>query len=153
MLVVHEARSEEEALRLANASPFGLGASIWTADKYKGARMARELQTGMVWMNDHLVARSAPQVPWGGVKGSGIGRSRGAIALRTCAEPKVVTWDPPIGRPAWWFPYDETLVSAARTIVGLRSTREADREEAMRRGAGALAKATGRWLRTLRSGR
>ena len=108
----------------------------------------------MVWMNDHLVARSAPQVPWGGVKGSGIGRSRGAIALRTCAEPKVVTWDPPIGRPAWWFPYDETLVSAARTIVGLRSSargrpRGGDEATAPRR----CAKATGRWLRTLRSGR
>jgi succinate-semialdehyde dehydrogenase/glutarate-semialdehyde dehydrogenase len=153
VLVVHEARSEEDAIRLANASPFGLGASVWTADRYKGARIARELQAGMVWMNDHLVARSAPQVPWGGVKGSGIGRSRGAIALRTCAEPKVVTWDPPIGRPAWWFPYDETLVSAVRTVVGLRSAREADREQALKHGAAALAKATGRWLRTLRSGR
>ncbi len=153
VLVVHEARSEEEAIRLANASPFGLGASVWTADRFKGARIARELQVGMVWMNDHLVARSAPQVPWGGVKGSGIGRARGAIALRTCAEPKVITWDPPIGRPAWWFPYDETLVSAARTVVGLRSGREADRGKAVKLGGVALAKATGRWVRTLRSGR
>ncbi len=95
VLVVHEAGSEEEAIRLANASAFGLGASVWTADRFKGARIARELQTGMVWMNDHLVARSAPQVPWGGVKGSGIGRSRGAVALRTCAEPKVDHLGPP----------------------------------------------------------
>ena len=153
VLVVHEASSEDEAIRMANASPFGLGASVWTADRFKGARIARELQVGMVWMNDHLVARSAPQVPWGGVKGSGIGRARGAIALRTCAEPKVVTWDPPIGRPAWWFPYDETLVTAARTVVGLRSARDTDREQALKRGGAALAKATGRWARTLRSGR
>ncbi len=153
VLVVHEAGSEEEAIRLANASAFGLGASVWTADRFKGARIARELQTGMVWMNDHLVARSAPQVPWGGVKGSGIGRSRGAVALRTCAEPKVITWDPPIGRPAWWFPYDETLVGAARTVVGLRSARDADRRQALRQGAAALADATARWMRTLRSGR
>ena len=107
----------------------------------------------MVWMNDHLVARSAPQVPWGGVKGSGIGRTRGAIALRTCAEPKVVTWDPPVGRPAWWFPYDATLVSAARAVVGLRSARDADREQALKHGSAAMARATGRWVRTLRSGR
>ena len=153
VLVVHEARNEEDAIRLANASPFGLGASIWTADRYKGARIARELQVGMVWMNDHLVARSAPQVPWGGVKASGMGRARGAIALRTCAEPKAITWDPPVGRPAWWFPYDETLVRAARTVVGLRSARESDREQALKTGGAALAKATGRWLRTLRSGR
>ncbi len=153
VLVVHEAGSEEEAIRLANASALGLGASIWTADRFKGRRIARELHVGMVWMNDHLVARSAPQVPWGGVKGSGIGRARGAIALRTCAEPKVVTWDPPIGRPAWWFPYDAALVGAARAVVGLRSARDSDREQALKHGSAALAKVAGRWVRTLRSGR
>jgi len=153
LLVVHQADSEEAAIRIANATPLGLGASVWTADRYKGRRIARELQVGMVWMNDHLVARSAPQVPWGGVKGSGIGRTRGAIALRTCAEPKVVTWDPPVGRPAWWFPYDATLVSAARAVVGLRSARDADREQALKHGSAAMARATGRWVRTLRSGR
>lgn len=152
VLVVHRAESEEEAIALANASPLGLGASIWTADRFKGARIARELQVGMVWMNDHLVARSAPQVPWGGVKASGLGRAQGTIALRTCAEPKVVTWDPPIGRPAWWFPYDEQLVRAARTVIGLRSRRDADREDALRE-SGPLLRVTGRWLRTLRSGR
>ena len=49
-------------------------------------------------------------MPWGGVARRGLGRARGAIALRTCAEPKVVTWDPPRGRAFWWFPYDATLV-------------------------------------------
>ena len=126
---------------------------MWTADRFKGARIARELQVGMVWMNDHLVARSAPQVPWGGVKGSGFGRARGAVALRTCAEPKVVTWDPPVGRPAWWFPYDETLERAARTVLGLRSARDSDREQAIRDGGGALLRQVGRWARALRSGR
>ena len=153
VLVVHRADTEDEAIRLANASPLGLGASVWTADRFKGARIARELQVGMVWMNDHLVARSAPQVPWGGVKGSGIGRARGAIALRTCAEPKVVTWDPPVGRPAWWFPYDETLERAARTVLGLRSARDSDRERAVKDGGAALFRQTGRWARALRSGR
>jgi succinate-semialdehyde dehydrogenase/glutarate-semialdehyde dehydrogenase len=153
VLVVHRAEDEEEAIRLANASQSGLGASVWTADRFKGARIARELQVGMVWMNDHLVARSAPQVPWGGVKGSGIGRARGAIALRTCAEPKVVTWDPPVGRPAWWFPYDETLERAARAVLGLRSARDSDRERALREGGAALFRQTGRWARALRSGR
>lgn len=153
ILTVLEASSESEAIRLANASPFGLGASVWTADRFKGERVARELQAGMVWMNDHLVARSAPQVPWGGVKGSGFGRARGAVALRTCAEPKVVTWDPSFGRPAWWFPYDATLVRAGRAVVGLRSARAAEREQALKHGWGPLASTTVRWLRTLRSSR
>ena len=149
ILAVLEASSEADAIRLANASPFGLGASVWTQDRFKGQRIARELQAGMVWMNDHLVARTAPQVPWGGVKGSGFGRARGAVALRTCAEPKVVTWDPSFGRPAWWFPYDETLVRAGRAVAGLRSARGSDREQALKQGWGPLASTTVRWLRTL----
>ena len=110
---------------------------MWTADRFSGERIARELRAGMVWMNDHLPTRSAPQVPWGGVGGSGLGRARGAIALRTCAEPKVVTWDPPVGHPAWWFPYDGALARAARGVAGLRSARDADRERAWREDAAA----------------
>jgi succinate-semialdehyde dehydrogenase/glutarate-semialdehyde dehydrogenase len=150
VLVVEPAASEDEAIARANAAVQGLGASVWTADRYKGARIARELRVGMVWMNDHLVARSAPQVPWGGVGGAGIGRARGAIALRTCAEPRVVTWDPPVGRPVWWFPYDAALVKAARAVAGLRSARDVDRSRAWRRDGLALLRVSGRWLRSWR---
>jgi acyl-CoA reductase-like NAD-dependent aldehyde dehydrogenase len=150
VLVVEAVSSEEAAIARANEVDPGLGASVWTADRYKGSRIARELRVGMVWMNDHLIARSAPQVPWGGVGGAGIGRARGAIALRTCAEPKVVTWDPPIGRPAWWFPYDGQLVRAVRAVAGLRSARDADRERALREDTLPLLRVTGRWLRAMR---
>jgi acyl-CoA reductase-like NAD-dependent aldehyde dehydrogenase len=150
VLVVEAVASEDEAIARANEAVQGLGASVWTADRYKGARIARELRVGMVWMNDHLVARSAPQVPWGGVGGAGIGRARGAIALRTCAETRVVTWDPPVGRPVWWFPYDAALVKAARAVAGLRSARDVDRSRAWRRDGLALMRVTGRWLRSWR---
>jgi acyl-CoA reductase-like NAD-dependent aldehyde dehydrogenase len=150
VLAVHAVESEEAAIAGANDSALGLGASVWTADRFKGARIARELHVGMVWMNDHLVSRSAPQLPWGGVGGSGFGRARGAIALRTAAEPKVVTWDPPAGRPFWWFPYDTTLVRAARAIGELRSARDADRERGLRAGGVPIARVVVRALRTLR---
>jgi acyl-CoA reductase-like NAD-dependent aldehyde dehydrogenase len=150
VLAVHRVDGEAAAIAAANDADFGLGASVWTADRFKGARMARELRVGMVWMNDHVVTRGAPQIPWGGVGGSGLGRARGAIALRTCAEPKVVTWNPPVGRPAWWFPYDASLVRAARAIGELRSVRDADRERGLRGGALPLARVAGRALRTLR---
>ncbi|HSD79455.1 MAG TPA: aldehyde dehydrogenase family protein [Solirubrobacteraceae bacterium] len=153
VLVVSTVDDEDDAIARANDVDLALGASVWTADRPKGERIAHELRASMVWMNDHLVARTAPQVPWGGVGGSGVGRARGAIALRTCAEPKVVTWDPPIGRPAWWFPYDRALARAARGVAGLRSARDADRDRALREDALPLARVTGRWLRALRSGR
>jgi acyl-CoA reductase-like NAD-dependent aldehyde dehydrogenase len=141
---------EEDAITAANDSTLGLGASVWTADRYKGERIARELQVGMVWMNDHHIARSAPQLPWGGVHGSGIGRARGAIALRTCAEPKVITWDPPRGKAFWWFPYDRALARTVRAVAHLRSTRDADRERGLRDGAAPALTVAARTLRTLR---
>lgn len=150
VLVVTTVDTEEEAIRVANDCSAGLGASVWTADRYKGARIARELQVGMVWMNDHLVTRSAPQLPWGGVKGSGIGRARGAIALRTCAEPKVLTWSPPVpaaARPFWWFPYDDALERTGRAISELRSIRDRDRERALRQGTPPMIKVARRALR------
>jgi acyl-CoA reductase-like NAD-dependent aldehyde dehydrogenase len=141
---------EEDAIAAANDSALGLGASVWTADRYKGTRIARQLRVGMVWMNDHHVARSAPQLPWGGVRGSGIGRARGAIALRTCAEPKVVTWDPPRGKAFWWFPYDRALARTVRAVARLRSTRDADRERGLRQGAAPAVTVARRTLRSLR---
>jgi acyl-CoA reductase-like NAD-dependent aldehyde dehydrogenase len=141
---------ETAAIAGANASTLGLGASVWTADRYKGERIARELRVGMVWMNDHQVARAAPQLPWGGVRGSGIGRARGAVALRTCAEPKVVTWDPRVGEAFWWFPYDRALERTGRAIARLRSTRDADRERGLKDGARPALTVAARTLRSLR---
>jgi acyl-CoA reductase-like NAD-dependent aldehyde dehydrogenase len=123
-----------------NERPGGLGASVWTADRHKGARIAREISAGMVWMNDHLVSRAVPQLPWGAVHGSGIGRARGAAALRASVEPKLVTWDPPGGRVPWWPPYDRTLVAAWRALGRLRSARDSDRERGWRTGSVPLAR-------------
>lgn len=150
VLAVEVVDTEDEAIAAANAGHTGLGASVWTADRYKGERVARELHAGMVWMNDHMVQRSLPQVPWGGAGGAGIGRARGAIALRTCAEPKAVTWDPPAGRAFWWPPYDATLDASARALARLRSQRDPDRERALREGAVPLARLAGRTARALR---
>lgn len=150
ILAVEVADSEDDAIAAANEGHTGLGASVWTADRYKGERVARELHAGMVWMNDHMVQRSLPEVPWGGAGGAGIGRARGAIALRTCAEPKAITWDRPAGRAFWWPPYDATLDKAARSLALLRSQRDPDRERALREGAIPLARLAGRTARALR---
>src|ERR671914_557701 len=58
--------SEEEAIERANDSNFGLGASIWTRDRQKGDRMARRIESGMVWINDHSFTHGACQCAWGG---------------------------------------------------------------------------------------
>lgn len=149
-LAIEAVASEPAGIALCNEGIGGLGASVWTADQYKGARVAREIRAGMVWMNDHVVARTEPQLPWGAVHGSGIGRARGAVALRAMVEPKLVTWDPPAGRMAWWQPYDSSLVAAWRALARLRSARDADRERGWRNGALPLARVAGRSLRAAR---
>ena len=149
-LAIEPVDSEAEGIARCNEGIAGLGASVWTADAHKGARIAHQMRAGMVWLNDHVVSRTEPQLPWGAVHGAGVGRARGALALRAMVEPKLVTWDPPAGRVAWWQPYDESLVSAWRALARLRSARDSDRALGWRSGALPLARVAARALRAAR---
>ena len=142
--------SEEEALERANDSNFGLGASIWTRDRQKGERMARQVQSGMVWVNDHSFTHGACQCSWGGVKESGVGRSHSKFGFYECVNVKLVTWEPGLTRDLWWQPYDRTLADAIRSSVKLLYGRNGNRLQALRTGVGPMLKAG---ARTLRKGR
>ena len=140
VLAVMTVGSVSEAIALANDSAYGLGASVWTADRYRGLRIARRLDAGMVWLNDHLPSPAVSRGPWGAAAGSGLGRTLGEAGLRACAQEKLITWDPSGTRGLWWGPYDELSARAAKAAAQLRSTREADRERAWRHGALALVR-------------
>ena len=71
---------ESEAIQRANASPFGLGGSVWTSNLDRGVTMARQLECGTAWINQHGVLD--PLIPFGGVKQSGLGYENGAIGVR-----------------------------------------------------------------------
>ncbi len=140
VLAVMTVGSVSEAIALANDSAYGLGASVWSADRYRAMRIARELDAGMVWLNDHLPSPAVSRGPWGAAAGSGLGRTLGEAGLRACAQEKLITWDPSGVRGLWWGPYDELSARAAETAGRLRSTREGDRERAWRQGGVALAR-------------
>ncbi|HXW58054.1 MAG TPA: aldehyde dehydrogenase family protein [Solirubrobacteraceae bacterium] len=146
VVAVVRVESIGEAIALANDGDHGLGASVWTSDRYRAMRIARELHAGMVWLNDHLPGPMLARGPWGAAAGSGLGRTLGEAGLRACAQEKLIAWTPPQLRGPWWGPYDEVLASAARTVAGLRSARPGDRRQARRRGATALARAGARAL-------
>ena len=95
VLAVMAVDSVDEAIALANDCDYGLGASVWTADRYQGLRIARELHAGMVWLNDHLPCPTVSRGPWGPRPGAGSGRTLGQAGLRACAQEKLITWDPP----------------------------------------------------------
>lgn len=96
---------EEEAVRLANDSRYGLDAYVWTADRERGWRLARQLEAGSVMLNDCLTNYGLPDLPFGGVKESGFGRTHGEEGLRAFARPRSEA-EPNVTmkREAHWFP-------------------------------------------------
>ena len=129
---------EAEAVDLANDSEFGLGASVWTRDRPKGERIARRIESGMVWINDHSFTHGACQCSWGGVKSSGLGRSHSKFGFYECTDVKLVTWEPGMTRDFWWLPYDRALADALRSSARLLYGRNGRRVEALREGIGPL---------------
>ncbi|HUB36742.1 MAG TPA: aldehyde dehydrogenase family protein [Solirubrobacteraceae bacterium] len=144
VLAVASIDSVEQGVELVNDCDYGLGASVWTADRYRGARIARDLRAGMVWINDHLPAPTLARGPWGAAAGGGLGKTLGETGLRACAQEKLIAWSPQALRGPWWGPYDATSARAARTAAKLRSAR--GREQALRQGSTALARMGARML-------
>jgi acyl-CoA reductase-like NAD-dependent aldehyde dehydrogenase len=139
--------SDEQAIALANDSEFGLGASVWTADRQKGERIGRQIESGMVWINDHSYSHGACQCSWGGVKDSGLGRSHSKFGFYECVNIKLMAWDPAIAKDMWWHPYDESLGKAVSSSARMLYGRNGQRVAALREGLAPLIKVTGRMLR------
>ena len=119
-------KDEDEAVRVANAGPFGLNASVWTKSREKGRRIASRLQAGMVMVDDVLINFGIPELPYGGVKQSGFGRMMGDEGLLEFAQVKAVA-DTRLAlkRELFWFPYRPKqlalLKRLARAAFGTRA--------------------------------
>ncbi|AWM32267.1 NAD-dependent succinate-semialdehyde dehydrogenase [Hymenobacter nivis] len=86
--LVLEAKDAADAVRLANDSRFGLGASVWTKDLAKGEALARQIEAGAVFVNS--LVKSMPELPFGGIKKSGYGRELSRLGIREFVNQKSV---------------------------------------------------------------
>jgi acyl-CoA reductase-like NAD-dependent aldehyde dehydrogenase len=123
ILPIMSFRSEAEAVRLANDSPYGLNASVWSQDESKAKRVALQLESGNVCINDVLVSVANPHLPFGGVKQSGFGRYHGPEGLLAFSHVVSVIQDPgKRPRDINWYPYSrqqETLfVGLTKALFG-----------------------------------
>jgi succinate-semialdehyde dehydrogenase/glutarate-semialdehyde dehydrogenase len=83
-------QDEQHAIAVANATPYGLAAYLWTRDLSRAMRVAEALEYGIVGVNDGLPTAMAPQAPFGGMKDSGIGREGGRWGLEEYLEVKLI---------------------------------------------------------------
>ncbi len=104
----------DEAIEQANSVPYGLGANVYTQDFEKMLKCMRELRAGTVWINDPLTDNDA--APFGGQKGSGIGRELGREGLEAFQESKHIHIDPKVEKKEWWYPYGPGDESGQRTL-------------------------------------
>ena len=106
VLPILKFKSESEVVSLANNSPYGLSASVWTADIARARRVARALVTGNVSINNVMLTEGNSALPFGGVKDSGFGRYRGRFGLYSFSNIKSILVDANSGKfEANWFPY------------------------------------------------
>lgn len=139
--------SEDEAVRLANDSTFGLGASVWTADKEKGDAIADRIEAGNVWINDHMYSAGMCECSWGGMKDSGVGRAHSKFGFYESVEIQVQAATPAREASMWLHPYEDTVGPTIRASIDLLYARGGDKLRALAENGGALARMGARTVR------
>lgn len=124
IMLIMRVKDEAEALRVANGTAFGLGATVITKDATRAKRISRELVVGNISINDFGLTYMAMDLPFGGVRGSGFGRLNGREGLRACTNMKAVLSDRlPLHFPAKVFPVGALTSDLSREVIRLLYSR------------------------------
>ncbi|GAC1397203.1 MAG: aldehyde dehydrogenase family protein [Pyrinomonadaceae bacterium] len=111
--------TQDEAVKLANDSPFGLTASVWSKNIKRASGIARRIEAGTVTINEHLYTHGIAQTPWGGVKQSGMGRTHGRSGLLEMVTPQHIHINRVTRIPdVWWFNYTPNATRLFRALAG-----------------------------------
>ncbi len=119
VVTVGRVADERAAVAAANVGHYGLGASVWTRDDARAARIAAQLRAGTVWHNDHAYSYGAAQAAWGGRGRSGYGRTHSRHGLYDLSAIKFVDRDSGRVPVPWWYPYDEAAADGFRGALSV----------------------------------
>lgn len=108
VLVVLKFKTDEEVIEMVNDNPYGLTSSVWTQDIEHGRKIAEEINTGTMMINEAVYTFALASTPWGGNKQSAIGRSHGKYGFLEATRPLHINTDKSVYPDMWWMPYDET---------------------------------------------
>jgi succinate-semialdehyde dehydrogenase/glutarate-semialdehyde dehydrogenase len=113
--------TDEEAIKLANDTKYGLTASVWTRDLKRGERVAKKIEAGSVLVNDHAMSYGLVETPWQGMKESGIGRSHSDDGFKEFLFPQHINVEQiPLKNKPWGYPYSKEkyeLFAMAQRLV------------------------------------
>ncbi len=120
--------NEDQAVELANDSEYGLCATIWAGKLERAECVARDLNVGTALINDCLFSHATPQLPWGGIKKSGFGRSHSYFGLYDLVNIKHISIDSAGGsHRVWWYPYGKGKIKMGRGGIQMLHGRMANR--------------------------
>jgi succinate-semialdehyde dehydrogenase/glutarate-semialdehyde dehydrogenase len=120
ILCIQKVADEEEAIRLANDSEYGLNGNVWTNDKERGALLAAQIDTGSASVNDMACSYGIPAAPFGGRKASGVGQVNGEAGLKGYCHAMPIVIDKSTGdKPGSAFPHTLEKAEGMKKLMNI----------------------------------